>query len=94
MPTKNYGYRRISLAWLLLVGATALSWEFGHGVGFDNVHIASAFVIAVAFIKVRIVFFEFMELRDAPLGMRIAANVWTVVVCAVLIVLYLAAYQS
>ena len=55
---------RITLVWFLLVAATALSWELGHGAGFDDVHYASVAIIIVAFIKVRFVILDFMEILD------------------------------
>ena len=80
---------RITAIWFLLVAATALSWEMGHGVGFDDVRHAGVAIIAVAFIKVRFVILDFMEIRNAPLFMRIIAEVWVVVICTTLIVMYL-----
>ena len=79
---------RVTLVWFLLVMATALSWGMGHGVGFDNVRHASVAIIAVAFIKVRFVILDFMEIRHAPLFMRIVGIIWVVVVCTALVVLY------
>jgi hypothetical protein len=79
----------ITLVWFLLVAATALSWEMGYGVGFDNVRHASVAIIVVAFIKVRFVILDFMEIRNAPLFMRLIGEVWVFVVCSTLILLYL-----
>jgi hypothetical protein len=81
---------RVTLVWLLLVGATVLSWEMGHGAGFHELRYASVAIIIVAFIKVRFVIMEFMEIRTAPLFMRVIAQVWLVAICATLITLYLA----
>lgn len=80
---------RVTLVWFLLVAATAASWEFGHGVGFDSVRHASIAIIAIAFIKTRYVILDFMEIRHAPVPMRIVGEVWGVVICLALIVLYL-----
>ena len=75
--------------WLLLVSATALSWEFGHGFGFGAQHrYATVMVMIIAFVKVRIVFLEFMELRHAPALLRLAFEAWAMIVCACLLFLY------
>lgn len=79
---------RISLVWLLLVAATVLSWEVGHGFADGDPRYAQAAVIVVAFIKVRYVILDFMEIRDAPLPVRCVAEAWVVAVCAALIGLY------
>jgi hypothetical protein len=79
---------RITLVWFVLVAATAFSWEMGHGVVFDDVRYASVVIIVVAFIKVRFVLLDFMEVRHAPLFMRLIGTVWLVAVCTTLVVLY------
>jgi len=79
---------RTTLIWLLLIVATGASWAMGHGAGFHSVRDASIAVIVVAFIKVRFVILDFMEVRQAPVPMRIAGELWVVVVCAALIILY------
>ena len=80
---------RVSWVWLLLVGATVLSWEMGHGVGLHELAQIRAAVIVVAFIKVRLVILDFMEIRHAPLGVRVVAEAWVLLVCSALLALYL-----
>lgn len=80
---------RTSLVWALLVVATLLSWQFGHGVGFDNAKAAGMAILLVTFVKVRFVMLDFMELRDAPQWMRLCSQAWMVIVAAVLIGLFL-----
>ncbi len=79
---------RTTLVWLLLVGATALSWAMGHGAGFADSRYAGVAIIVVALIKVRFVILEFMEIRTAPLFMRLTAEIWLLVIGTVLITLY------
>ena len=86
---KDLVISRITLIWFVLLGATLLSWEMGHGMGFDSVAHASMAIILVSFVKVRFVMQEFMELREAPLYMRLLADGWILVITLVLIGLYL-----
>lgn len=73
---------RLSAIWLILVLATIASWEIGHGLGIEDRRLASVAIIIVAMVKVRFVALDFMELRDAPLPFRIAANLWTAGIAA------------
>lgn len=75
---------RITAVWVVLVLITVASWEFGHGVGFSDVRHASLAILVSAFIKVRFVLLDFMELRHAPLPLRLIVEVWGVVVCTAL----------
>lgn len=79
---------RISLVWCLLIAITIASWGFGHGGGFNDPRHAGVAVIVAAFVKVRFVLLDFMELRHGPPAMRWAVEVWAVAVCAGLAGLY------
>jgi len=74
--------------WAVLVGLTVFSWWLGDGHG--PVEFAAVAVLIVAFFKVSVVGAHFMELRHAPLALRLIFNAWCAVVCVALIVLYLA----
>ncbi|MCB2079230.1 MAG: cytochrome C oxidase subunit IV family protein [Novosphingobium sp.] len=69
-------------AWLLLIGLTLVS------VGMGSAFAASAAVLAIAFAKVWIVMFAFMEVRRAPNWLRIACTAWLVTALAVLLAAY------
>jgi len=47
-------------------------------------------ILVIAFIKIRYVILDFMEIRRAPLPMRIAAEIWVVAVCTATVLLYTA----
>jgi Prokaryotic Cytochrome C oxidase subunit IV len=80
---------KVTPLWIVLILATALSWEFGHGLGFGNrTDYATVAVILIAFIKARFVVLDFMELRTAPWPLRLALEAWLVVVGGAIIVLY------
>lgn len=67
---------RMGAVWAVLVAATLASWSLGGG---------NAVVVAVAFVKVRLVGLYFMELRTAPLPLRGLFEGWVLVTGAVLI---------
>jgi hypothetical protein len=75
------------LPWLLLMGLTLISWWLGEGHGPGQA--AAVAVLVVAFFKVGVVGAHFMELRCAPLPLRLIFNGWAVLVCSVLIGIYL-----
>ena len=82
--------KTVTAVWLLLVLATGLSWAFGHGFEFgDRYRYASVAVVLIAFIKVRFVFLDFMELRRAPWFLRLIFESWALSVCGAIIVIYL-----
>jgi hypothetical protein len=79
----------ITFVWLVLVAATAASWELGHGIGFEDVRHASLAIILVSLVKVRLVIRHFMEVRHAPSVMKWVSDGWLVVLAVALCVLYL-----
>lgn len=76
-----------TLAWLILVVATGIGWWLGQAAqdNTQSVRLATAGVIVVAFVKVWIVGFQFMELRHAPRWLRHSFDAWLVAVCATLL---------
>lgn len=90
----NLLFSRTTVVWFILVAATLLSWEVGHGVGFDDLRHAGAAIIVIAFIKARYVILDFMEIRHAPRAMRLVGEAWVVLVCVAVTGLMLAAPVS
>ena len=80
--------RRATLVWCGLMTATLLSVFIGGHIG-EGASFGTSAVIAIAAVKARFVGLDFMELRGAPVLMRVAFEVWVVVVCVALLVLYL-----
>ena len=81
---------RISLIWLVLIAATLISWW----IGTDDAakpQLGTAVVLVVVLIKVRLIGLYFMELRDAPLPLRVLFEGYCLIVCTTLLVMYLAA---
>lgn len=79
----------VTPVWLLLMAATGLSLWLGadHGLGART--LATVVVIAVAFVKVRFIGMYFMELRHAPLALRLAFHAWCAVGCLAVVGIYL-----
>jgi len=80
--------RRITWVWLGLLAATLFSWAVGHRSLFADPRNAGVVILAIAFLKIRFVMLDFMELRHAPVGMRAAGEAWAIGICCVLIALY------
>lgn len=83
--------RPATIAWTLLMIATAIGWWFGETAqgGSGDVRLAIAGVLITAFAKVWLVGFQFMELRGAPRLLRHAFDAWVVIACAALIIICL-----
>ena len=80
-----------TLVWTLLMIATALSWWLGADGGeLKSVSIPALTValMVIAFIKVRFVIHYFMEIRHAPLALRLVCDAWVVGICGAIIGLY------
>jgi hypothetical protein len=71
---------RETCVWFAMIVITILSFELGHGIGAHDIEASSLCTLALAFFKARLVLFEFMEIRFAPIVMRLIANVWVVIV--------------
>ncbi len=78
---------RITAVWALLVLATVLSWIAGTGDG--EAGLRNMAVIAIALLKARFVALDFMEVRSAPLALRLFVESWALAVGGVLIAITL-----
>ena len=81
--------RIVVAVWAALVGATALSWWLGAEHGVRDARLASLLVLLVAFAKVLAVGMYFMELRRAPLPLKLLFGGWCVVAYSALAGMYL-----
>jgi hypothetical protein len=81
---------RLFFVWMGLLLATWLSWTTSKHFALDSglLRRADIAIIVVAFIKVRFVGLEFMELRHAPLPARIAFELWVVALPSAIAYLY------
>jgi hypothetical protein len=88
----HYSTKRITAIWGILVGLTIFSVTCLQSLGSDNGHrLGAASVITIAFLKVRIVGLEYMELGSAPVLLRFLFEAWVIaiyaaIMCAALLV--------
>ncbi|WP_328358045.1 cytochrome C oxidase subunit IV family protein [Mycobacterium sp. NBC_00419] len=78
---------RARVSWLILVAATCASWALGAEHGTGSVVVVA--VLGIAAVKVRLVGLDFMELRHAPIPLRVAFEIYCVALWALLSGLYL-----
>jgi heme/copper-type cytochrome/quinol oxidase subunit 4 len=75
---------RVSWVWLALVGLTcATTWGLSKDLFSPPVAVVGIFVIAA--VKVRYVMLDFMELRNAPVPVRVAFEAWPVAVATIIL---------
>lgn len=82
-------FNRLTVIWALLIAATLISVEAVNGFFGNRGQATAVAVVIVAFIKIRFVGLDFMELRHAPKLARIAFEAWIVVVCAAIVIVHL-----
>lgn len=86
-PFSQFIYNRAGFSWLILIAATVLSFAVGveHGTG----SLVAIAVLGLAAIKIRLVGLDFMELRRAPIPLRVAFEVYCIGLWALLSGMYL-----
>ena len=81
-----------TVVWLILAGVTTFSWWLGTdpgGASTARTHPdITTWVIVLSLVKVRLILFHFMEVRDAPWPLRRICDAWIVVLGLVLVGLY------
>lgn len=76
------------VVWLGLVVFTLISFILGQNQAISTEQ-ATAIIILVSFVKIRLVIRYFMEVKYAPLLLKLAMDVWCLAVCGLLIFLLL-----
>jgi heme/copper-type cytochrome/quinol oxidase subunit 4 len=75
---------RVTWVWLGLVVLTCVTtWGLSKDMFTPAVAVVGTFIIAA--VKVRYVMLDFMELRYAPIPVRVVAEAWPVVVAAMIL---------
>jgi caa(3)-type oxidase subunit IV len=80
---------RVWIVWTALIVATVASWWLGDDHGPRRA--ASVGILLLAFGKVYLVAEHFMDVRRAPLVLRLLVAGWTVTITTTLVVMYLIA---
>jgi Prokaryotic Cytochrome C oxidase subunit IV len=78
-----------TVVWFILIAATLLLWYLGAEHGVQNAQLATVLIVIVAFVKWRFVGLYFMELRDAPVPLRLIFEAQCAIVCAAVLGVYL-----
>jgi heme/copper-type cytochrome/quinol oxidase subunit 4 len=78
----------VSIVWATLMLATCAStWLLSKNSVTPEV--ATVAIMLVAAVKVRLVIWHFMEVRRAPLALRLVCNGWLLAVTALIVTVYL-----
>lgn len=83
--------KRLSLVWITLSVVTVVTWLLGHDVdlGRNATVEVALIVLAITFGKVYLIIRHFMEVRRAPLWLRVFSDVWLIVLGGTMVALYL-----
>ena len=80
-----------TIVWLILAGVTTFSWWLGAGsvaeAARSHPNITTG-VILLSLVKVRLILFHFMEVREAPWPLRRICDAWIAIVGLLLVGLY------
>ena len=79
---KNPAHR----AWLILLVATGITWYLGEAGAAGTTAIVA--MLAIAFVKGRLVILDFMELRGAPRLWRALLEGWLILVSTLILLAY------
>jgi hypothetical protein len=73
---------RVTVVWVGLMLATCATWWLGtgHPIAHQFARVAVVLTISIAFGKIYFIGLEFMELRAAPSGLRLAFTAWVLVI--------------
>lgn len=77
--------RKLIMIWAALIGITLVSWEFIDATRSIHPILPAVLLMTLAFVKVRFVILDFMEVRHALIGLRVALEVWIAMACVAII---------
>jgi hypothetical protein len=87
--------RRLLIVWVVLASLTLTYLWIDHSIDRSNTAsaVATSSVIVIAAIKVRIIFREFMEVRQAPVLLCRLTDAWVVLIAASMLACYFIGMQ-
>ncbi|MDM4142790.1 MULTISPECIES: cytochrome C oxidase subunit IV family protein [Mycobacterium] len=88
--------KRLLFVWVILAALTLAYLWIDHTAGglLKSSAVVTSSVIVIALVKVRIIFREFMEVRDAPALLRRLTDAWVVLIAVVLLGSYFVGLQA
>lgn len=88
--------KRLMIVWLILSALTLAYLWIDHSAGglLKSSAAVTSSVIVIALVKVRIIFREFMEVRDAPVLLCRLTDAWVVLIGAALLGCYFIGLQA
>jgi hypothetical protein len=87
--SKDAEARQTAMVWLLLSGATAVSWWLGVERVMTSRRTATVMILTIAMVKVRMVIRYFMNVKSAPLVLTAVCDLWVLALGTAMIGLYL-----
>ncbi len=91
-PTTVVSTKATTFVWLILSAITVISWWLapGHSGGHASPSVPiTVAVVALGFVKGRMIIGYFMEVRTAPRWLRIATDAWLAVLWGGILAIYL-----
>ncbi|MGN6335273.1 cytochrome C oxidase subunit IV family protein [Mycobacterium sp.] len=87
--------KRLLFVWVILAALTLAYLWIDRSVdgALQSSAVVTSSVIVIALVKVRIIFREFMEVRDAPVLLCRLTDAWVVLIAAVLLASYFVGLQ-
>ena len=87
--------KRLLFVWVILAALTLAYLWIDQSVdgALQSSAVVTSSVIVIALVKVRIIFREFMEVRDAPVLLCRLTDAWVVLIAAVLLACYFVGMQ-
>lgn len=83
---------RLTYVWALLSAITIGTWSLGHvstSPGITGRAVVTVAALIIAAVKVQLIIWNFMEVRDAPLWLRNSTTIWLVVLIGLILGIYL-----
>ncbi|HTZ70516.1 MAG TPA: cytochrome C oxidase subunit IV family protein [Acetobacteraceae bacterium] len=74
--------------WLLLVGATLISYSSSLEGAALGPRIGGSIILVIAFFKARVIGLNFMELRRAAMPLRLVFEAWVMLAALLLLVMF------
>ena len=76
----DYMKSRETVVWIALMIVTCVSWMLGanHGLPGASAGIGRAILFGLAFIKIRLVMYYFMEIRHGPRALKWSMDGWII----------------